>query len=290
MQNLSDSRFGESEPVYSRVLVGVGGSERSYVALRYALELARQGTQPLRALVVRTPPAGSVLALGSVPGYREWLDDAARLARRSVLAIEAEIHRLAEECGAPVSVEHATGMARDCLVEAAVSASCLVMGKRGHSGAHGGLLGSNTELVVRRTRIPILLTPQKYVAPVRVTAAYAAKEAGASVLSHAVELSRLYEAPLHLLTVARDRARLVDVQKRGREELAARGHTAILESHSGRVADEIVAHARPETVLVMGAYGHARVYRMVLGSVTEEVIRRAPGPILIAGRPRLHES
>ena len=34
----------------------------------------------------------------------------------------------------------------------------------------------------------------------------------------------------------------------------------------------------------MGAYGHSRLYRAVLGSVTEQVVHLVPVPVLITGR------
>ena len=274
----------QAEASFDAVLVGVGGSERSYVALRYAMDLAEAGGGALNATVVRTIPANPVLALSEIPGYREWMLEAERLARLAGLGVERRIEDLSAERGVTVRVEHRDGPVTDRLIEAAGTASCLVMGKRGHRGDHGGLLGGNAELVVRRAHIPVLLTPREYTAPVRVMAAYAAKGAGTAVLSTAVVLSRILHVPLQVLTVERDTNRLQTIQEQARRELDRLGGSASLEHSSGRVADAIVSHTAADTLLVMGAYGHPRVYRMALGSVTEEVVRRTTGPVLLAGK------
>lgn len=284
---MSDEPKSHAAPVedpFGSVLVGVGGSDRSYVALRYAMGLAAAGGRPLNVTIVDAMPVATVLALASIPGYHEWLLEARRLARLAALAVEARIRNLADEGKVTVCVEHRDGPVTDSLVQAAATASCLVMGKRGHRGDHGGLLGGNAELVIKRTHVPTMLTPQHYTAPTRILAAYAAKGSGTAVLSASVALSRLLHVPLHLLTVERDSGRLTAIQEQGRREVDRLGGSAALEASSGRIVDAIVSRASADTLLVMGAYGHSRLYRMALGSVTEEVVRRTTGPVLLTGK------
>jgi len=47
-------------------------------------------------------------------------------------------------------------------------------------------------------------------------------------------------------------------------------------------AAAILRRAAPDTLVVMGAYGHSRLYRMVLGSTTEQVIHACGGPLLLS--------
>jgi universal stress protein A len=51
----------------------------------------------------------------------------------------------------------------------------------------------------------------------------------------------------------------------------------------GQPAAEIVAHAARSgaDLLVVGAHGHSAVSRLMLGSVAEQVVRRAPCPVLV---------
>ena len=269
---------------FDSVLVGVGGSDRSHVALEYAMDLAEAGQRPLRVAIVEAMPTEAVLGLASVPGYREWLNSAKALAYRGARGVEMRVRSRADGRDVTLCVEHCEGTVTDCLVEAADTATCLVMGKRGHRGDHGGLLSVNAEAVIRRVHVPVLLTPREYATPTRILAAYAANCAG-RVLAVAVALSRLLQVPLHLLTVENDRSRLARTQEQGLRELEDLGGSATLEHDSGRVADAIIAHTASHSVLVMGAHRHSRVYRMALGSVTEETVRRCTGPVLRAAKP-----
>jgi len=54
----------------------------------------------------------------------------------------------------------------------------------------------------------------------------------------------------------------------------------------GRAADVLVAAARDADLLVLGSHGHSRVWQRVLGSVTEECVRRATCPVVVIPVPQ----
>jgi nucleotide-binding universal stress UspA family protein len=58
----------------------------------------------------------------------------------------------------------------------------------------------------------------------------------------------------------------------------------------GSPFDEIVRFARGQEVdlIVMGTHGHTGLMHVLLGSVTEKVVRRAPCPVLTVRHPE-HE-
>jgi nucleotide-binding universal stress UspA family protein len=72
--------------------------------------------------------------------------------------------------------------------------------------------------------------------------------------------------------------------------LAADGVTLHAEVGVGPPADEIVRLAKEKEVdlVVMGTHGHTGLTRMMLGSVAEKVVRRAPCPVLTVRHPE-HE-
>lgn len=125
-------------------------------------------------------------------------------------------------------------------------------------------------------------------------------------LAQAVQLSRLSGAPIHLLRVV-DYLRLeqygpyalaleysttepvLSVEMNDARDYLAKIETRLTddglavdtEVRKGRVAREIVGAARPGDVIVMASHGRGGLSRWLLGSVAEEVVRRAPVPVLL---------
>jgi nucleotide-binding universal stress UspA family protein len=70
--------------------------------------------------------------------------------------------------------------------------------------------------------------------------------------------------------------------------LAARhgsSHPVAGEVVEGRAADALTGAARSADLLVLGSHGHGRLHHTVLGSVSEECIRKAPCPVLVVPVP-----
>lgn len=124
-------------------------------------------------------------------------------------------------------------------------------------------------------------------------------------LAAAEELARRLDVPLHLVRVA-DVTRLRfganeaaaayatlgqemnDEEREAgtyleatRQRLAERGITATGEVRSGFAARELVEVARPTDLLVVATHGRSGPARWLLGSVAEEVVRRAAAPVLL---------
>ncbi len=53
----------------------------------------------------------------------------------------------------------------------------------------------------------------------------------------------------------------------------------------GRPADVLAGAARGADLLVLGSHGHSRVRHTVLGSVSEDCIRKAAGPVVVVPVP-----
>jgi nucleotide-binding universal stress UspA family protein len=73
------------------------------------------------------------------------------------------------------------------------------------------------------------------------------------------------------------------------DELAAIGGGTVVvaaEAVEGRAADALCAAARGADLLVLGSHGHGRLRHTVLGSVSEECVRRAPCPVVVVPVPQ----
>ncbi|UCG15639.1 MAG: universal stress protein [Phycisphaerales bacterium] len=278
----SDSSGGGN--VLTRMLVATGGSEPSLSALRFALYLARTASSRVEALIVediRLPPAALFAHGDSLVRLMRQTESLAAYAWNET---ERRVRRIADEHGVPITIRRETGRVADLVTAAGRSASLVILGRRGCRAEHGGLLGSNTELIVRRTEKPLLLAPDEFRAPSRVVVAYGGKEMGAHALEMGVVLADTLKLPLAILTVAGDTRQGDEVQERARRLQPALSSRASFEHDGGDVAPTILRRATAETLLIMGAYGHSRLYRMALGSVTEQVMREAIGPLLLSRR------
>jgi len=143
---------------YKRILVPVDGSPTSNNGLDEAARLARGSGSRLLLLHV----VDDIVAFNSPDGAGVNLVlDTLREAGKSALANAAEYGRRAKLQAETMLVEKATGRIDEAIVEQAKRwrADLIVMGTHGRRGVNRLLLGSNAELVVRHSTIPVLLIP-----------------------------------------------------------------------------------------------------------------------------------
>jgi nucleotide-binding universal stress UspA family protein len=129
-------------------------------------------------------------------------------------------------------------------------------------------------------------------------------ETSAAALRYAIALARRFAARVYLLNVADDPAIgtedeypigiFVTMQNaaydRLRRLLTEQDVEDLQPDYATRVglpAEEIVRYAREHAIdlIVMGTHGREGVMRVVLGSVAETVVRRAPCPVLTVHHP-----
>jgi nucleotide-binding universal stress UspA family protein len=143
--------------VYKRILVPVDGSSTSIAGLKEALRLARNQKARLKLLHIVDEMmifSSSEAGLNIEPviesmkrGGKRILDRAAKLAASRGVRPETELF------------ENATSRVADVLVGRAKRwrADLIVMGTHGRRGVNRLVLGSDAELVVRNSPVPVLL-------------------------------------------------------------------------------------------------------------------------------------
>ena len=144
---------------YKRILVPVDGSPTAAKGMKAAIKLARENRGKLLLLhVVEEYTAFIAPEVGASLGP---ILDSLRLAGKRTLA---RIARSASKSGAKpqsVLVENFGGRVADTIVQQArrLRADLIVMGTHGRRGVSRVLLGSDAELVVRYSPVPVLLIP-----------------------------------------------------------------------------------------------------------------------------------
>ena len=143
--------------MYRKILVPLDGSEFATQGLDHAIELARTCGAPLSLLhVIDTYPMGMEWADAAtwntlVDGWRaqgQSLLDAARA--------KAQANGVAAET---LLVEFPPGRVADTIVAQAQAQGCdlIVMGSHGRRGLGRMMLGSDAELVLRTSHVPVLV-------------------------------------------------------------------------------------------------------------------------------------
>jgi nucleotide-binding universal stress UspA family protein len=135
-----------------KIVVGVDGSESSLAALRWALGEAR-----LRNTEVELIHTWSLTPMVDPMGFASYvpveeLNSAAKQITEEAMA------KVAEFVGnVKITSRIARGPAASTLLEAAKDAQLLVVGRRGHGGFMGLLLGSVAEQVAHHATCPVVI-------------------------------------------------------------------------------------------------------------------------------------
>ena len=197
------------------------------------------------------------------------------------------------------------------------SADLVVMGSHGRSGFDHIVLGSVAEKTLRRTRVPVLIVPphDSAVLPagrdpfrrvlcavdfshdsaraMEYAASFARQAAGRLSVLHVVEPMPIGHDPM--LGTGFDLAGYeLRLEESGRAQLrtfapdsTAAGCEVETMLTRGRAYKEIlrIAAERQSDLIVVGVHGRNALDRLVFGSTTEQIIRRASCPVLAVPTP-----
>lgn len=146
--------------MYRRILIATDGSELAGKGLDHGLDLARALAVPVVVLTVTEPwmPAfDDALALSADPDLqRQYQQGCERSAQR----ILADAAAQAAAIGVPCTTLHLPdGHPSDAIVQAAADqdAGLVVMASHGRRGLGKVLMGSQTESVLSRSQVPVLV-------------------------------------------------------------------------------------------------------------------------------------
>ena len=175
-------------------------------------------------------------------------------------------------------------------------ANLLAIATHGRTGAHRLVVGSVAERLLRSTPVPVLALRPFWSYEVLPEGGIEAQpfrsllvpvgSGGLSlcVLPHAVEWARLFHARV---TVLHAQAPGEEISKTVVPDVAARFRLEGIETsallETGDPVERIVSACRSQEadLAILSTHGRAGLSRLVLGSVTEEVLRRARVPLLI---------
>lgn len=203
---------------------------------------------------------------------------------RGRLLLDAAVERLRKAGVLNVTRLHRHGGIVETIVEREQDADLVVIGKRGASGDFAvDHLGSKVERVVRSNVKPIFVAPPAFLKPENAVVAFDGSDLSLKAIDLAARSPLFDGMTVHVVNVGVDQA-----SKRSKLEQAARRLndradaliTKIIEGHPEKAISDYVRGV-PNSMLVMGAYGHSPLRRLIVGSTTTAMIRTVDVPILL---------
>lgn len=209
----------------------------------------------------------------------------ARLAQARGEAILAEAHRHITEAGfTNVDTELRHGLFVDVLEDIQDNVELIVIGKRGQNHAIAMKhLGTNIERTLRVAQCPVLVSSRAFKPVKRCLLAFDGGPASLKALDFLATRSLLSDVEIDILSVGRDDDRHRNEARDASEKLSQAGFkttSRILDGEPAKViTQEVEEHGYD--LLAMGAYGHSRAKRLLIGSTTATLARDCHVPILM---------
>ncbi len=280
----------------TRVLACIDGSSYTHAVCDAAVWASQRLDAPLKFLhalhrkheVASTDLSGSI----GLDARESLLEELVSLdEKRNKLAMERgrQILSIAKDRALTAGNSTAEGCQRhgglvETLTELQDGIRLLVLGQRGEAASVASEhLGSHLERVVRAMTRPILVTPAEFKAPKKVMLAFdgsATTRKGVDMVAGSPLLRGL---PCHLVMAGSDtaekRAKLEQARKT-LEDAGIEAPTAILPGESELVLRQY-QQDKGIDLIIMGAYGHSRIRRLLIGSTTTAMLRQSVVPVLL---------
>ena len=307
MSNASTSSAASPGPYLlptGKVLACLDDSPYAESVCDFGAWSASRLTSPLSFLHVLETTSGNVVGGRNLSGAiglgarEDLLEELATLdEQRSRLAMEGgrllleaartRAQRMApglEEATQRIETRQRHGELVDALVALEPETRMLVVGKRGaaSAGDHGHL-GRHLEQVIRTVGRPILVAQQVFAPPKAIMFAWD----GSPTARKGVEMvaaSPLFRGiPCHLVSVGTDRPEAREGLAQAQRTLEAAGFEAPTALVPGNPDEALPRYQETHglDLLIMGAYGHSRIRRMILGSTTTAMLRSCRVSVMV---------
>ncbi len=280
------------------ILIPLDDSHYSEIALKYAISLAKFFEADLKGLFVidikllEAPMMRNYWApldigrMGVItyPAYQGKIRETLEQKGKDILG---NFEKICEEAGIKYTSSLVTGLVSSTICEEGKTVDLIIMGKRGENAPWGEkMLGSVLEATVRSVTKPVFVTPDKYSDINNILIAYDGTEEASHALELAAEVGAQGDFNFYLLTVHHSDSDEEWGRETNREamEYLAPYKLRIEQMVEKGDADEVILKVAEEKdcdLIIMGAYGHSRLRELILGSTTEQVMRRTNRPVLL---------
>jgi nucleotide-binding universal stress UspA family protein len=145
------------------------------------------------------------------------------------------------------------------------------------------MLGSTAETIIRKCPRPIFVSTERFATIANPLLAYDGSQRASSAMESAAEFCTVLKLPLTVLTIAREEAAAQAILQQAKAYLGSYTIDVKYEIARGYPEQKIIEYLvnLKYDLLFIGAHGHRRIIKMVLGGTTEYVLRNAPCPVFL---------
>lgn len=263
-----------------RIMLVTDGSEYTEHAVGQAIDMARRCDARLFAFTVLPTP------FYASPFGDPLHKEEKRQAVERLMTVRTRARAAGLDC--EILLGHGEDPYLEIVEQAEQSAmDLIVMGRRDQGDLLRSLLGSTTEKVIGHARANVLVVPRgAFTAGRRLVLPVDGSRYSDAAAETALRLVEHCPMPITVVSVAADESELAEARRiaeriRGRMQEAPRPVEAVI--RTGTAPREIIACARERDadLIVMGSHGRTGVDRLLIGSVTEQVIGDTEWPVLV---------
>jgi nucleotide-binding universal stress UspA family protein len=272
------------------ILIPTDGSEYANSALDYGIYLAGKtgagliGLHVVDIRLLQPPLISDISGTLGLPLYQEFSDSLENDLEEKAEAILRAFRHRCQAAGLSPAIKKITGIIEERIIEEAKTADLIIMAKRGeHVRREMTFLGSITEFVVNASGRPVLVTPAEFQPINKMALAYDGSPSAEKALKLSAELAGNFGWSLQTIIIANDRQKATDLRGKAGAGFTVLGRQSEITLLTGRENKQLISFIRGGAVqlLAMGAYGHNKLRRLLLGSTTSYVIRNSSIPVLL---------
>jgi nucleotide-binding universal stress UspA family protein len=292
--------------VTGRIVVGIDGSQQSGDALEWAVARARLGGEQLELVnAYSLTPALDLYGYGLTASQpADWLIE---FSEQVLDAAGTRVRELAPDL--TCTLTSTMGQPAVMLTAASEGADAVVVGRRGLGSAASVLLGSVSNRLTIQAKCPLVVVGEGDLPTTGpIVVGVDGSEFGTNALRYAIGEAAVRKTSVRAVAaydvlhydalvadpelVARMRAGVeaeaVDSITRALDEAQGTSPAPASVEHvpvEGRAADAILVHADDAQLIVVGTHGKGLVRRVLLGSVSRQILNDADRPVAVVDLP-----
>lgn len=277
-----------------RLLVCIDGSQYGISCCRYAAWISNRIDLEIEVVYVtdlrqfEVPFVADLSGSLGIQPFQAVMGQLHELEERKAEVTLDQAAKLIESEGSPKSLKktHKTGFLVDSLRDLEESVDMILLGKRGENANFAtDHLGSTMERVARAATKPCFVASREFKPIERVLISYDDAPSCRKAVEFVKQSPIFSDALIHLVTVSpneKEEQRLKGLQE-AEAILRESGHAMTCQMLHGDTAPAVINYVKEKEIdmLVMGAYGHTRIRRLIIGSSTTEMLRGCQLPTLL---------